>query len=39
VDLVALLIRVDERVVSDGTEVNHHRSYILHGVPPSSDER
>jgi hypothetical protein len=34
VNLVTLLVRVDERVVSNGTEVNHHRSYVLHGVPP-----
>jgi hypothetical protein len=37
VDRVAGLVRVDERVVGDRAEVNHHRSYVLHGVPPSSD--
>src|SRR3954465_6332397 len=38
VDLVARLVRVDERVVGDGTEVHHYRSCILHGVPPSSNQ-
>ena len=34
VDRMALPVRMDERMVSDGAEVNHHRSYVLHGVPP-----
>jgi hypothetical protein len=38
VDRVALLVRVDEGVVSDGAKVDHDRSYVLHGVPPSSDK-
>jgi len=38
VDRMALPVRMDERMVSDGAEVNHHRSNVLHGVPPSISE-
>ena len=38
VNRVAVLIRMQERVISDRAIVNHHRCNVLHGVPPSISE-